>query len=245
MRVLWFGSYSKGPGYPRSETLISGLRELGHDVVEVHVPLFEGAPDRVALGAGRGAARMAWRQAMAAVRLAARYFRAGDHDVAVAGAGGVADAALLRFLQNFDRVPLVVDEFIPLYDTVVRDRRLAAPDSGRARMLLRAERFSARVADVVLSDTSAQADLLATDLGIDREGRRRAGGAAGPGAAAAAAGGRAAPRTARRHVHPAARRGHRRRGRGTSRGRRRLDPDRRRGAGSRGDRAARRERRWT
>jgi glycosyltransferase involved in cell wall biosynthesis len=168
VRVLWFGSYSKGPGYPRSETLIAGLRELGHDVVEVHVPLFEGAPDRVALGAGRGAARMAWRQAMAAVRLAARYFRAGDHDAAVAGAGGVADAALLRFLQNFDRVPLVVDEFIPLYDTVVRDRRLAAPDSGRARMLLRAERFSARVADVVLSDTSAQADLLAADLGIDR-----------------------------------------------------------------------------
>ena len=79
MRVLWFGSYSKGPGYPRSETLIAGLRELGHDVVEVHVPLFDGAPDRVALGAGRGAARLAWRQAMAAVRLAARYFRAGDH----------------------------------------------------------------------------------------------------------------------------------------------------------------------
>jgi glycosyltransferase involved in cell wall biosynthesis len=168
VRVLWFGSYAKGPGYPRSETLIAGLRELGNDVEEVHVPLFEGAADRVDLGAGRGAARTAWRQAIAAVRLAARWFRAGEHDVAVAGAGGVADAALLRFLQGFARVPLVVDEFIPLYDTVVRDRRLAAPDSARARMLLRAERLSARVADVVLSDTSAQAELLAADLRVDR-----------------------------------------------------------------------------
>ena len=168
IRFLWFGSYSKGPGYPRSETLIAGLRELGHEVEEVHVPLFDAAADRVSAGAGGGTARTAWRQAMAAVRLAARYFRAGEHDVAVAGAGGIVDAAMLRFLQHLQRVPLVVDEFIPLYDTVVRDRGLAAADSGRARMLLRAERLSGRVADVVLSDTSAQADLLAADLGIDR-----------------------------------------------------------------------------
>jgi len=168
VRFLWFGSYSKGPGYPRSETLVAGLRELGHEVVEAHAPLFEGAGERVRLGAGGGATRAAWRQARAAVRLAARYFKAGDHDVAVAGSGGVVDAALLRFLQNFDRVPLVLDEFIPLYDTVVRDRGLADASSLRARTLLRAERLSARLADVVLSDTSAQADLLAADLSIER-----------------------------------------------------------------------------
>lgn len=167
MRILWFGSYATGSGYPRSATLIAGLRELGHDVAEVHVPLFGGASDRVAAGGG-GTARTAWRQAIAAVRLAARYFKAGEHDAVVVGSGGVVDAALLRFLQNFDRLPLAVDEFIPLYDTVVRDRGLAAPDSPRARLLLRAERMSARLADVVLSDTSAQADLLASDLGIDR-----------------------------------------------------------------------------
>ena len=77
MRFLWFGSYAKGPGYPRSETLVLGLRELGHEVVEAHAPLFEGADDRVRLGGGGGATRVAWRQARAAVRLAARYFKAG------------------------------------------------------------------------------------------------------------------------------------------------------------------------
>jgi len=168
VRWLWFGSYAKGPGYPRSETLIAGLRELGHEVVEVHSPLFEGSADRVALGGGGGAAKAAWRQTSAAARLAARYFKAGAHDVAVAGAGGVVDGALLRMLQNFDRVPLVVDSFIPLYDTLVRDRGLATAESARARALLKIERLCGRVADVVLSDTSAQADLLAADLRIDR-----------------------------------------------------------------------------
>lgn len=168
MRWLWFGSYAKGPGYPRSETLIAGLRELGHEVVEVHAPLFEGASDRVAVGGGGGAARTAWRQTGAAARLAARYFKAGSHDAAVAGAGGIVDGALLRMLQNFDRVPLVVDSFIPLYDTLVRDRGLARAESTRARALLKIERLCGRVADVVLSDTSAQADLIAADLEIDR-----------------------------------------------------------------------------
>lgn len=167
MRLLWFGSYARGPGYPRSETLVAGLRELGHDVVEVHAPLFEGAADRVAAGRGGGAARRAWRQAVAAGRLLPRYFEAGEHDVAVVGSGGVVDAPLLRMLQGFDRVPLVFDAFIPLYDTVVRDRELAAPESARAKVLLRVERLAGRVADLVLSDTSAQAELLARDLRID------------------------------------------------------------------------------
>src|SRR6185295_14794161 len=47
------------------------------------------------------------------------------------------DGPLLRLLQNFDRVPLVVDSFIPLYDTLVRDRAVATETSARARALLK------------------------------------------------------------------------------------------------------------
>ncbi len=169
LRIVWFGSYSTGPGYPRSETLISGLRALGHDVVEIHAPLFEGAADRVGAGRGAGVARAAWRQTRAAMRLAGKWFAVGDHHVAVAGAGGVVDGPLLRFLQNLERRPLVVDAFIPLYDTVVRDRGLAEAGSLRARALLGVERFGGRVADLVLADTAANAELLAGDLGIARD----------------------------------------------------------------------------
>ncbi len=132
----------------------------------MHAPLFSGAADRVAAGSGRGLARTALRQGVAAARLASGLLRAGEHDVAVAGSGGIADALFLRFLQNFDRVPLVYDAFIPLYDTVVRDRGIAAPGSVRARALLRIERLAGRVADLVLADTRAHAELLAEELGV-------------------------------------------------------------------------------
>lgn len=167
LRFLWFGSYAKGPGYPRSEGLIAGLRELGHEVEEVHEPLFGGAGDRVAAGQGRGLVRAGFRQARASVRLARGWFAAKRHDVAVVGSGGVVDAPLLRFLQNVQRRPVVLDAFIPLYDTVVRDRGLAEPRSARAMAVLGAERLSARVADLVLADTSANAELIAKDLGMD------------------------------------------------------------------------------
>ena len=66
MRLLWFGSYAKGEGYPRTETLLAGLRSLGHEVREVHAPLLEGAAHRVETARGGGALRLAWRQARAA-----------------------------------------------------------------------------------------------------------------------------------------------------------------------------------
>lgn len=166
LKILWFGSYAKGPGYPRSETLIAGLRQLGHHVTEVHAPLFDGVADRVRAGRGRGLLRSAWRQGRAAVRLAAGWFRADEHDVVVVGSGGVVDAPLLRFLQNFDRRPVVLDAFIPLYDTAVRDRGLAPEGSVRARLLLGAERLAGQFADLVLTDTLEHAALLAADLAL-------------------------------------------------------------------------------
>lgn len=168
MRILWFGSYATGPGYPRSATLIAGLRSLGHAVEEVHAPLLAGAGEKADIAGGGGAARLAVRQTGAALRLARRFFRAAPADAVVAGYGGLIDAPLARFLQGFDRVPLVWDAFVPLYDAVVRDRGLATPESLRARTLLRLERASARFADVVLADTGGSADLLAADLRVPR-----------------------------------------------------------------------------
>lgn len=169
LRFLWFGSYAKGPGYPRSETLVDGLRSLSHSVRELHAPLFDGAGERVSAGRGAGLTRSAWRQGRAAVSLGSRFFREPDHDVVVVGAGGVIDGPLLRLLQNFERRPLVLDAFVPLYDAVVRDRKLAPADSLRARTLLAVERLGARGADLVLADTDENAALLIEDLGLDAE----------------------------------------------------------------------------
>lgn len=164
MRVLWFGTYSKGPGYPRNTVLMESLRAVGVTVAECHVPLYKGAADKVA--AARGPGRTGLRTLAAWARLAARYARAERADVILVGYTGHFDLFLARALTLLRRRPLVLDAFLSPYDTVVGDRRLLAPGSLTARALFRAERAALRAADVVLTDTRANAAFMANTFRV-------------------------------------------------------------------------------
>jgi len=169
VRVLWFGTYSVGPGYPRNTVLIEGLRAAGVEVAECHVPLFRGAADKVATAATAGGLlRAGVRAALAWLRLAGRFFRAGPRDAVVVGYTGHADVYLARALSVAWRRPIVLDAFLSPWDTVVNDRRLLAPTSRRARLLFALERNALRLADLVLTDTAAHADFMAQTFGVDR-----------------------------------------------------------------------------
>jgi len=166
MRVLWFGTYSTGPGYPRTAVLQEGLRAAGVEVTECHVPLFTGAAGKVA--AVRQPLRVALRTALAWARLAARFHRAGPRDAVVVGYTGHLDIHLARALSVTWRRPVVLDAFLSPWDTVVHDRRLLAASSIRARALFALERSALRIADLVLTDTAAHADFMAVTFGVER-----------------------------------------------------------------------------
>lgn len=166
MRVLWFGTYSKGAGYPRTEVLLDGLRAAGVEVAECHVPVFDGATSKVA--AVRRPLRVAFRTALAWARLALRFHRMGPRDAVVVGYTGHADVHLARALSVVARRPVVLDAFLSPWDTVVNDRALVPPRSLRARALFALERSALRVADLVLTDTAAHADFMAATFGVDR-----------------------------------------------------------------------------
>jgi len=166
VRVLWFGTYSKGPGYPRTAVLLDGFRAAGVEVAECHAPLFDGAAGKVQ--AVRRPLRAAFRAAIAWARLAARFFRAGPRDAVVVGYTGHADIHLARALSVAWRRPVILDAFLSPWDTVVNDRRLLAADSLKARALFALERSALRVADLVLTDTAAHADFMAETFGVER-----------------------------------------------------------------------------
>jgi glycosyltransferase involved in cell wall biosynthesis len=164
--VLWFGTYSVGPGYPRNTVLIDGLRAAGVEVKECHVPLFDGAAGKVA--AVRRPLRAGARALAAWARLALGFFRAGPRDAVVVGYTGHFDLYLARVLSVAWRRPLVLDAFLSPWDTVVNDRALLPAASRRARALFALERGALRLADLVLTDTAAHADYMARTFGVDR-----------------------------------------------------------------------------
>jgi glycosyltransferase involved in cell wall biosynthesis len=170
LRLLLFGNYSTGDGYPRLRVLAEGLRGRGVEVLECRVPLLEeeGARTRAAgsplaflrAGAAAAKARLALRKA---------YREAPPHDAVLVGYPGALAVGVARRGNRDRRRPVVRDAFLSLYDTAVNDRRLAGPRSLRARLLRRLDRSSCAAADRVLVDTEENARWFEEELGVARE----------------------------------------------------------------------------
>jgi glycosyltransferase involved in cell wall biosynthesis len=167
VRVLYFGTYSRGEGYPRNRVLIEGLRRAGAEVFECHVEFWEDAAHKIA-GATGGArrSRLVLGYAAAWVRLALRYLRAPPHDVVVVGYTGQFDVFLAKALAAMRGRPVVLDAFLSLHDTLVRDRGLVREGGALARLLRFVDRASCRVADLVLLDTRAHIRLFVELTGL-------------------------------------------------------------------------------
>ena len=158
MRVLSFGTYERH--YPRNAQVISCLRRAGVDVVEHHVPVWEGERDKFSLGMESLA-----RLARAELRLLRRPRVA--FDVIVVGYPGHADMPAARHAAGGR--PVVFNPLVSLEDTIVADRRLTGSTSARARVLRAVDRQAFRGADLVVADTKAHGRFFSERFGLARE----------------------------------------------------------------------------
>jgi glycosyltransferase involved in cell wall biosynthesis len=167
VRIVYFGTYSSGSGYPRNRVLIEGLRRNGVEVTEVHEEFWADAADKISgVTGGLGTLKLALRAAGVWARLARRYLAVGAHDAVVVGYTGQADVLLARALSLISGRPVVLDAFLSLYDTVVRDRGLYRDGGLASRLLLFLDRLSCRVSDLVLLDTNAHSRYLSELTGL-------------------------------------------------------------------------------
>lgn len=157
MRVLYFGTYERD--YPRNAQVISALRGAGVGVIEHHVSVWEGRRDNWRAGPTAAA-----RLAIAELRL----FRRPDDefDALVVGYPGHLDLTAARRVAAGR--PVVFNPLVSLYDTFVADRGRFTPTSAVARALRSIDRRALRAADLVVADTEADADFLASLAEIPR-----------------------------------------------------------------------------
>lgn len=158
MRVLYFGTYERR--YPRNAQVISCLRRGGVEVVERHVPVWEGKEEKWSVGPGAAA-----RLALAEARLFAR--RTPEADIVLVGYPGHLDLPAARRAARGR--PVVFNPLVSLSDTLVTDRGRFGPRSLPARALRRIDRQALRSPDLVVADTEAHADFLADLTGLSRE----------------------------------------------------------------------------
>ena len=166
MKILYFGTYSIGPGYPRNRVVIKGLRVSGAMVEECHVPLWHDHKDKSRLVPKLPAFLFFLPSlALAWIRLTFRFFQMKrDYDVMIVGYTGHLDVFLARLL-NWRR-PLVLDAFLSLREALVEDRELFRVGGLWDRVLKWLDRTAALLADRVLLDTDEHIDYYANSVCI-------------------------------------------------------------------------------
>ena len=165
MRVMWLGTYERD--YPRARVLVTGLRELGVDVVERHRPLWEDQRHKAGAFLRPGPLlRAGGRFAVAWAGLGREALGDRDVDVVVAGYPAQPDAVPAWTVAKALRARLVVDMMISLWDTLAGDRAIAGRTA--AAVLAGVDRVTLAAADLVLADTAAGADWLARRFGVPR-----------------------------------------------------------------------------
>jgi glycosyltransferase involved in cell wall biosynthesis len=129
------------------------------EVVERHVPVWDGRRESWSAGAGAAA-----RLALAELRLLrpppARF------DLVLVGYPGHPDLPAARLAARGR--PVVFGPLVSLHDTLVSDRGRFRPGSGAARAFVELDRRALRAADLVVSDTDANGDFLARLGGLPR-----------------------------------------------------------------------------
>ena len=169
MRVLYFGTYSLGEGYPRNSVIIRGLRDNGIDVVECHADLWHGTKDKIA-GARTlaGFVKVGPRLITTYLSLIRQFCNAPDFDMIIVGYTGQIDIFLAKVLNSRRKKPLILDAFISLFDTIVKDRGLIKSGTLKANLLWWLDKTACSLADLALLDTRAHIDYFAQEFGLPK-----------------------------------------------------------------------------
>ncbi len=148
MKVAWVGTFE--PDFSRNHKLARLLDIAGAETSVMHESLWP--PDRIGL-AGGGMWRVILRSIWIYPKLVFRTLLAPAPDVYLVSYPGWFDVPVVWLVSRIKGRPLVFDPFISLHDTMVSDRSLRPSRSLKARVAVLADRWSLRLADVVLADT--------------------------------------------------------------------------------------------
>lgn len=147
MKILYFGTYD--PNYARNWVLINGLRRNGVDVAEC-----QEKPGRFNL-----------------IKLAVRYlFLDKDFDAIMVGFPGQEVMFLARLLT---RKLIIFDAFTSHYGGYILDRQKYSKNSFHAKYYRFLDRWSCKLADLVLLDTQAHINFFIKEYNLPKEKFRR------------------------------------------------------------------------
>src|SRR3989344_1459069 len=148
MTVLYFGNYNSS--YSRNRVLIKGLRQNGVKLIECNV-------------------RKSGFRAL--IPLFFKYLRLNpSYDLMIVGFPG---QEVMFLAKAITRKPIIFDAFTSHYGGYILDRKKWETNSCRAGYFRFLDKWSCRLADVVLLDTEAHINFFLKEFGLSKNKFRR------------------------------------------------------------------------
>lgn len=149
MKILYFGSFN--PDYARNRVLLKGLRLNGIEVEECN--------DR------SGSMIKYWRLFWKYLKLKSGF------DIMIVGFPGqemmfLAKLLTLRLYSGQARKPIIFDAFTSHYEGYILDRQYFGKKSLRAKYYRFVDKYSCRLADMILLDTQAHIDFFVKEYSL-------------------------------------------------------------------------------
>ncbi|GAX62985.1 glycosyl transferase group 1 [Candidatus Scalindua japonica] len=143
---------------------------MGHEVKECHISLWGDKIDKTRTFVGVASKiQFVLRLMSIYPRLFIKYLFIGHHDIIFVGYFGHLDIFFIKLFSIFNKKKIVFDTFLSLYDTMVCDREMLKVGSFSARVVYSLDKYSCKLADVVILDTYAHIDYFNNTFGTPRE----------------------------------------------------------------------------
>lgn len=165
LRICFWGTYDSSK--PRVRILLDGLRQTGCKVQEIHVDPWHGLSDKSEIRGTAERLKLLARIILSYPLLLLRYALSRRHDAVICAYPGNLDILLLWPLAKLRGERLVIDAFLPVFDTIVWDRRMMAPRSIPARIIHAIEALSLKAADRIITDTDAHGAYFRSEFQLD------------------------------------------------------------------------------
>ncbi|MEM7689358.1 MAG: glycosyltransferase [Pseudomonadota bacterium] len=167
--ILAFGAYDTRK--PRVRLLLRAIRDAGALHAAIHVRAWESVPQtnipsrwslvKVAARMAVGYPAALWRL----VREGRRLARQRPGSALLLPYPGIMEILLIAPIAKALGLKVILDAFLPIYDTVVGDRSLVGPGL-MAKTIWLMERAMLRLADIIVVDTDSHGAYFADEFGI-------------------------------------------------------------------------------
>ncbi len=166
-KIIIWGTYDLGK--PRNRIIISTLKSLPNiDVREIHSAMWDDVKDKSSLSLG-SLSYIAIKKLFLYPLLLNRYLIAKEHTHVLVLYPGLFDLLLIWPLAKLRGKKIIFDMFIPIYETVIEDRKILLKDNLISHLILYFEKYLCKLPDTIVLDCKTHAKYIGEQLDISSD----------------------------------------------------------------------------